>query len=225
MPPIPVLFEDDHLIAVDKPSGLLVHRSVESKDRVFLLQTVARRRGEHLFPVHRLDRAASGVILFGRSSEDARWIQTALHATDTKKEYFVLVRGPAPASGESERRLTDDHGVRRECRTTFVRERLFPYCSLLRVRIHTGRRHQIRRHLAHLALHVLGDTTYGKGRLNQLYREKYGLDRLFLHASSLELTHGVTGARLSVVAPVPAALAQVLAKLDTEAETLEALET
>ena len=222
LPPMPppdicVLHEDDHLIAVCKPSGLLVHRTKESTDQVVLLQETAAIVGHHLYPAHRIDRGASGVVFFGKRSEDARWLQASLQSSTAHKEYVVLVRGEAPERGESDRPLKDDDGVRRECRTTFVRERLFPYCSLLRVQIETGRRHQIRRHLAHLAHQVIGDTTYGKGRLNALYREKYGLHRLFLHAHTLELDHAPRGDRLRVVAPLRPELERTLAQLDAEA--------
>lgn len=220
MPPaglLRVLYQDEHLVAVSKPSGLLVHRSRESADRVFLLQELSRQVDRILYPVHRLDRAASGVIVFGSTSADARWLQAALADEAAVKEYLVLVRGTPAAEGSSERPLTDDQGVRREARTTFTCVEELGRFTLLRVRIHTGRRHQIRRHLAHLAHQVVGDTTYGKGRINQELRDRHALRRLFLHATRLVLQHGPKGSRLEIVDPLPQELERVLAGLRAEA--------
>lgn len=213
-PDVPILHQDEHVVAVNKPSGLLVHRSAESKDRVFLLQTVARVVGQPLYPVHRIDRAASGVVLFGMNPEDARWMQPSL--TAATKEYLVLVRGEAPDEGASDRPLQDDKRIPREAHSRFVCVERFARTSLLRVAITTGRRHQIRRHLAHLAHQILGDTTYGKGRLNQEFRDRFGLHRLFLHAHRIVLHHEPRGDDLEVVAPLAPELEAVLTRLREE---------
>ncbi len=213
-PEIPILHQDEHVVAVDKPSGLLVHRSAESTDRVFLLQTVARVVGRPLYPVHRIDRAASGVVLLGQSPDDARWLQGALAAA--RKEYLVLVRGQAPDEGASDRPLSDEKRIPREAHTRFVSVERFQRTTLLRVSITSGRRHQIRRHLAHLAHQILGDTTYGKGRLNQEFRDRFDLHRLFLHAHRIVLRHEPRGEDLEVTAPLAPELEAVLARLREE---------
>ena len=214
VPDIPILHQDEHVVAVNKPSGLLVHRSVESRDRVFLLQTVARLVGQPLYPVHRIDRAASGVVLLGMNPEDARWMQPALR--DATKEYLVLVRGSPPDEGSSDRPLSDEKKIKREAHTSFVVEERFLRTALLRVRITTGRRHQIRRHLAHLAHQILGDTTYGKGRLNQEFRDRYDLHRLFLHAARVRIHHEPRDEPLELEAPLAPELEAVLTRLRAE---------
>lgn len=212
-PEIEIVHRDDSIVAVSKPGGLLCHRSAESRDRVFLLQEVRRRLGAHLYPVHRLDRAASGILVMGLSPEAARGLQQALASPDARKEYLVVVRGSTPERWESSRPLTSDTGVVRPARTEFERIAEFSRLSLLRARLRTGRRHQIRRHLAHEAHQVLGDTTYGKGRINRFFRDEFGLPRLFLHASTLELRHPVTGRSIALRSPLAADLREFLGRL------------
>ena len=211
---IEILFEDASLLVVNKPSGLLVHRTLESRDQRFLLQELRNQiGGRHLYPVHRLDRAASGAIAFALSSEIARGLQESLSASDTEKEYLALVRGVAPEAGEIDRPLTSERGVAQEARTNFVRAESFERSTLLRVRILTGRRHQIRRHLSHIRHPILGDSTYGKGGINRLYRERYGLSRLFLHCHRLTFCHPVQKETLRIEAPLASDLEDVLKKV------------
>lgn len=191
----------------------MVHRSSESQDKVFLLQELSAQVGRFIYPVHRLDRAASGVIVFAFSSEDARLLQGTLNAEDARKEYLVLVRGSTPERWEVDRPLKNDAGVQQPSRSSFEKIAEFFRLSLLRATIFTGRRHQIRRHLARSAHQVLGDSSYGKGRINQFFRETYGLPRLFLHAARLELRHPRTGERLSLRAPLPQDLREFLTRL------------
>lgn len=212
--PLEILLEDEDLIACSKPPGLLVHRSAECADRTSLLQLLSAQTGRFLYPAHRLDRAASGAILFAFSSEAARGIQAALAAPEGRKEYLVLARGETSDPWVSERPLTSDAGVLQMARSEFRPLAAFGGVTLLEVRTLTGRRHQIRRHLAHAARHVIGDTTYGKGRINRWFREQHGLERLFLHARRVLLRHPRTGERLEVVAPLAPDLRAVLARLD-----------
>jgi tRNA pseudouridine65 synthase len=217
--PLEILHRDESIVVVNKPGGLLVHRSHESSDRVFLLQELARQLDRRVYPVHRLDRAASGAIAFALSSDSARNLQANLSAADSRKEYLALVRGSAPVAGVIERALTQH-----ACRSEFERLAEVSRCSLLRVRISTGRRHQIRRHLAHIHHQIIGDTTYGKGKINRFFRETYGLPRLFLHAWRLELRHPETGERLRIAAPLPADLREFLSRLpDVDAALLATL--
>ena len=208
LPDVPVLHRDEDLLAVDKPGGWLVHRSRESSDRRFLLQVLRDRMGRRLYPVHRLDRAASGVLLFAFAPPGAAALHAAL-AAGTKR-YVALVRGEIAEHGEIDRPLTDDRGVKREARTRWWRLECLDGFSVIEVEIDTGRRHQIRRHLAHLAHQIVGDTTYGKGRINRWLRDAFGLPRLFLHASRVELAHPSTGAPLALGAPLAADLAAFL---------------
>lgn len=218
-----ILHEDDFLVVVNKPGGLLVHRSRESSDRVFLLQELREQLGKHLFPIHRLDRAASGAIVFAFSSEIARALQESLGAEDAKKKYLALVRGITNAREIIDRPLSDDNGVSRSALTAFEKIADFRGLSLLCVTISTGRRHQIRRHLAHIKHQIIGDTTYGKGRINRSFREKYALPRLFLHASAIDIRHPHEG-RLQVRAPLMADLREFLQRLpEAPADLVETL--
>ncbi len=198
---------------VDKPSGILVHKSTESSDRTFLLQIVRNRVGQHVFPVHRLDRAVSGVIVFALSSEIARELQARLQKESSIKEYVALVRGTAPASGLIDHPLTDERGIKQTACTSFEKIGDFEQCSLLKVLIATGRRHQIRRHLSHIKHQILGDTQYGKGRINHFFRDHFGLSRIFLHARSLTFEHPTTSELMSVTSPIPDELEAVLKRL------------
>jgi len=210
---IAILYRDDALVVVDKPSGLLVHRSREAPDRRTLLPILREQLGRHLYPVHRLDRQASGTLAFALSPEAARGLQEALARSDAVKEYLVLVRGAPPPRFASDRPLTAASGVRRPARTGFETLESLPGVTLVRARLESGRRHQIRRHLAHLAHQVLGDTKYGKGGLNRLFRERYGLHRLFLHAERLAFAHPSGRGRVACHAALPADLRAVLQAL------------
>lgn len=208
-PAIAVLYRDDHVVALDKPPGLLVHRTPESRDRVFLLQTAAAQLGRYLYPIHRLDRATSGLILFGLSSEAARRFHDALAAPEARKRYLALARGDAPDRFASDRPLSG-----KPARTCFETLARFHRSSLLRATIASGRRHQIRRHAAHLAHHLIGDTSYGKGKINRSLRERHALPRLCLHAHQLALSHPFTGEPLRLTCPLAPDLAAFFMRLD-----------
>jgi tRNA pseudouridine65 synthase len=176
----------------------------------------------HVYPVHRLDRPVSGVVLFALSSASAAQFQEALGSGSCIKEYSALVRGEIGAAGRSERPLTNrDTGRIQEASTEWEPTRTWTVpshgpISLIRVRIHTGRRHQIRRHLAHERHAILGDTTHGKGGVNRFMREEFGLGRIFLHASRLALEHPETGMSLVVESSLPSDLARVLESLEAQ---------
>lgn len=213
-----VLFQDDALLAVSKPSGLLVHRGW-GRDRVTLVDLVAELLGAPtVYPLHRLDRGTSGVILFALSADTARTLRPAFEGGGATKRYLALVRGVPP-----EEVLVDHPIPRREKgprvdAQTLVRRlaviRAEPRTlSLVEATPRTGRLHQVRRHLKHLSHPVIGDANYGKGALNRAIAERYGLRRLALHAASLEVGHPVTGAPIRVDAPLPAGLAEPLERM------------
>ena len=212
--PIEVLYQDESLVVVNKPGGVLVHRTREAAhDNIFLIQELRNQLGFHVFPVHRLDRAASGALAFGCSSAAARALQAALGAPKTVKRYLVLCRGLTPERWEVDRPLSNAERGTQDARTEFETVAHFANMSLVRARLWTGRRHQIRRHLAHSAHQVIGDTTYGKGRINRSLREQYGLPRMFLHAQELSFPHPEHGDRLQIHAPLPKDLHEFLLRL------------
>jgi tRNA pseudouridine65 synthase len=210
-----ILHLDESVVVVAKPSGLLVHRTSSGSNEEALLQRLRDQLGRRVYPVHRLDRMASGLVAFGLDSRAAQGLQAGLQAADARKEYLVLVRNPCVAEFESRAPLLDDKGVLREAHSVLTRLAPFPEAraSLLCARIHTGRYHQIRRHMALAAHHVLGDTRYGKARENRFFTRRYGLARLFLHAWRLDIPRP-GGGRLVVTAPLAPDLRAVLERMD-----------
>lgn len=214
------LFRDEHLVVVDKPSGISVHRGWDpSRDHV-----VSRVKGElggvRVHPVHRLDRGTSGCLVLGLSEEVARVLGDAFAEGRVQKSYVALVRGRPP-----EARFTVDSPVpkdegseeRVEARTDFERlgslvlgERTV---TLVRAFPKTGRLHQIRRHLRHIHCSICGDTTYGDNKVNKLVRTELDLHRLALHAERIAFVHPANGERLEIEAPWPKDIPSTIAAL------------
>ncbi|HXA53751.1 MAG TPA: RluA family pseudouridine synthase [Solirubrobacteraceae bacterium] len=222
-PPLPftIAYEDEHLLVIDKPAGLVVHPARGHREGTLsqLLVGVPGGGGMGGDPqrpgiVHRLDRDTSGLLVVARSEEAHRLLQQALAARRIEREYLALVEGRPPArSGTIEAPIGRDPQVRtrmavggnfpRQARTHFTLERTLPAHSLLRVRLDTGRTHQIRVHMRAIGHPVAGDPEYGTaGTL--------GLERQFLHATRLSLPHPITAAALEVRSPLPADLAAAL---------------
>ena len=219
---IPILHLDDDLVVVSKPAGVVIHRDQYTRREEPMLQLVSTRLRRFIYPVHRLDRNTSGILCFALSSEAARHLQANLGASESSKRYLVLVRGTTEERFVSDRPLSNERREPRPACTEFERVAVFSRCSLLRARLRTGRRHQIRRHLGHLAHQVIGDSSYGKGRINAFFRETYGLPRMFLHAHHLTVAHPRTGETLRVDDPLPDDLRAFLGRLPDVDETLRA---
>lgn len=220
-PPLRVIYQDEGVVAVSKPSGLLVHRDDHHREADAALQIVRDQTGRFLYPFHRLDRATSGILLFAFSSPAAAAWQEALASDEAHKDYVTLMHWPGsvPDLGDAwtcEQPLHDEKDIARAARSEFVLAERFRHCALVACRIRTGRYHQIRRHANHSGRHILGDTTHGKGRINALYRERYRLHRLFLHLHRMRLCHPQTGLYLELSDPVPADLTSVLERLRAE---------
>jgi tRNA pseudouridine65 synthase len=215
MPGIEILYRDASLIAVSKPSGLAVHRGW-ARDASYAMTEVRDLLGQWVYPVHRLDRSASGVLVFGLSPETARALCEAFERHEVEKHYLALVRGAPEAELTIDHPLRPDNSDEPQPAVTHVR-RLAQYgrYAWVEARPVTGRLHQIRRHLKHVSCPLIGDVRYGKGEHNRLFREQYGLHRLALHAASLHLPHPVSGERLSFDAPLPIDLTSTLAQLDS----------
>jgi tRNA pseudouridine65 synthase len=198
-----LLYCDDRLAAFAKPSGLLVHRGW-GDDRVVALDLARDTLGAPVHPVHRLDRATSGVLLFARDPESAAAMGRLFEAGAVEKTYLALVRGVPPEAGVVDHPVPrTEGGPRVPAVTAFRRRCTVDRWSLVEARPRTGRLHQIRRHLKHLSHPIVGDVNYGKGDINRLFRERYGLCRLALHAAVLSFAHPFKGAAISIAAPLP----------------------
>lgn len=200
-----VVYEDDELIVINKPNGLLVHRSKLADDaKEFALQIVRDYVGSHVYPVHRLDRKTSGLLLFVK---DKKWLNNyreRLAHEKTVKTYSALVRGFFPSSIELDYPLNDEKGIPRESWTNFecIQHFEIPLSSgkydssrysLIKAYPKTGRMHQIRRHLNHLRHPIIGDRPHGCNKQNRFFQEKWGLKEMLLHAEELKLYNQSTG--------------------------------
>ena len=216
--PIPVLFADSVLLVVDKPSGLAVHRGWARETDV-LVARLERQSGQQVFPVHRLDRGTSGVQVLALDSETARRVSDSFAQGLVEKVYWALVRGVAPDEVWIDHAIpaSEDKDAPRVAAQTFVKRlRTFGRYSLVEARPKTGRLHQVRRHLKHISCPLIGDVNYGKGEHNRLFRTRYDLHRLFLHAVSLTLPHPRTNVLQTFHAPLSAELERVLEALAIE---------
>ena len=214
-----VAWEDEHLLVVDKPAGLVVHPGAghETGTLANALAGVAAGGDEELRPgiVHRLDRDTSGLLVVAKSEQAYEALAAAIREREVEREYLALVRGrPRSRSGRIDApigrdrheptRHSLDTDTPREAVTHFAVEELLPGYALLRVRLETGRTHQIRVHLAAIDLPVAGDPSYGG------VRGELGLERQFLHAARLAFAHPVTSERVEAASPLPGDLAAAL---------------
>jgi tRNA pseudouridine65 synthase len=207
-PALEIIHRDAHLVAINKPAGLPSHRGWAQDVRP-ALQRVRDQIGEQVFPVHRLDRATSGVLLFALSAEVARDMQPALAAGD--KRYLAVCRGHDEALTQVDHPLAKEPGAeRREAVTNFRWLGSFERYGLYEARPRTGRMHQIRRHLKHVSHPIVGDVRYGKGEHNRLFRERFGFHRLALHCQSLAFVHPRSGASLELNAALDPEFARLL---------------
>lgn len=207
---VEILYEDEWLIFLNKPSSLLVHPyPQETNEKINLLKIVRDHLGHYVYPVHRLDRPVSGVIVFCKKPELVKLLQDQWR-DEVEKKYLALVRGHPDKIGEFSFSLNNEQKVLQEAKTSFKILEYYPDCALAEIKIHTGRKHQIRRHFSRRMHHVIGDTRYGKGRINHYFRDEYGISRIFLHSYQLSVTHPVTEVRLIIKSELPLDLSNAL---------------
>ncbi len=229
-----ILYQDEWLVAVNKPSGWLVHRSwLDRDEKVVVMQTVRDQIGQHVFTVHRLDRPTSGVLLMGLSSETGRLLSQQFESHQIHKHYHAIVRGwledeatlDYPLREELDKIGDKFSRTDKEPQPALTHYRGIATCempvaigryssarySLVEMAPQTGRKHQLRRHMAHLRHPIIGDSKHGDLRQNRAAAEHFGCNRLMLHASSLELTHPVTGEALRIEAGLDTVWMQALA--------------
>lgn len=218
---LPVVYEDEFLIAVHKPAGLVVHASEDAPLRDTAIRRVRSQTGRKVFPCHRLDRPTSGLLLFAFSGQLARPVFEAFERREIHKSYWALCRGYLGEGQQELERAIDGRSALTRFRS--LREYLVPVgvgrypssrYSLVEARPVSGRRHQIRRHLKHLAHPVVGDSQHGDLEHNRFFRSFFGFGRLFLASRSLSLKHPVTGEDLELQAPLAWRLQACLEQLE-----------
>lgn len=235
-----ILYQCEHYIAVNKPAGMLVHRSwLDTHETVFLMQTLRDQIGQHVYPLHRLDRPTSGVILLALSSDSARRLAIQFEQQQIQKHYLAIVRGWTPSCDTINYPLQEqldaiadqqaDHNKAAQTAIThyqtlahselpFPSHPKFPTSrySLICATPQTGRKHQIRRHLKHIFHPIIGDTTHGDLRQNQAVRQFCGNNRLLLHAQSLSFQHPFSQQTINISAPTDSRWQQVCQDLQLQ---------
>jgi len=217
--PLTEIYRDPWLLVVHKPAGLLVHRSpIDKHETEFALQYArAMNGGEHVYPVHRLDRPTSGLLVFALDPQTASVFGQALMAGEVSKTYQAMVRGWVPEQGVIDHPLRDEPEDRRrkaepqperEARTRYRRLAMteIPVAiegphpssrySLVELKPETGRKHQLRRHMKHISHPIIGDANHGRGRHNRYFAERFGQGRLMLAATEMSFRHPVSGETL-----------------------------
>lgn len=205
-----ILFEDEQIIAIYKPNGLLVHRSKIAEDAdEFAVQLLRDQIGMHVYPAHRLDRKTSGVLLFAKNAEMNKILQEKFMLQEVKKVYKAIVRGYTDDSGTIDYALTRDDGKVQDAITQYKTiakselelpsgKFLTSRYSLVEVMPETGRMHQIRKHFAHIFHPIIGDRPHGCNKQNKLFLEKFQLKEMMLHAERLEFIHPITFVKVRI---------------------------
>ena len=227
-----VLYRDDRLIAIDKPSGWLVHRSnLDRHETRILVQALRDQIGHRVYPAHRLDKGTSGVLLFALDAEMAGALGEQFERNAVRKSYLAIVRGWPPERGVIDHPLTPEQDAYGDAGTQ-PQPALTEYCRLAKADFpvavdryptsryalvaltpHTGRRHQLRRHMKHIAHPIIGDATHGKGIHNRFFQTQFGCNRLLLACTQLCLRHPMDERDLCIRAPLDDAFTAVIRQL------------
>lgn len=219
-----ILYRDDELIAINKPAGMLVHRSwLDKHETVFAMQTLRDQIGQHVFPIHRLDRPTSGVLLFALNSDMARTMSQLFEQHQIQKSYLAVVRGYLEGEGRIDYplkvqldKIADKFSQEKEAQDAITDYKglatvEMPYpagkfqtarYSLVQLFPQTGRKHQLRRHMKHLFHPIMGDTNYGDLHQNRALIANTGCDRLFLHSNCLQFVHPKHLQNIEINAPL-----------------------
>lgn len=226
-----ILFSDPYFVAINKPEGILVHRTRISEDNVFVLQTLRDQISAQVFTIHRLDRATSGVIIFGKSSESAELLAEHFREKTIEKKYLALVRGWTDDSGTIDYPVRDQDRPGAELLPAVTHYRTLgrsevPHAignkhatarfSLVEAEPETGRRHQIRKHFAHILHPVIGDKRHGDNKHNAYFWKTLLLPRMLLHARLLAFRHPATGEDVRIEAPLDDLFVRALQVVELE---------
>ncbi|OCG21178.1 MULTISPECIES: tRNA pseudouridine(65) synthase TruC [unclassified Gilliamella] len=230
-----ILYQDDVLIAINKPSGWLVHRSwLDKNETVVVMQTLRDQIGQHVFPVHRLDRPTSGVLLFALSSKVARLMSEQFLTKKIEKNYYAIVRGYVEGEAvidyplvEELDKIADKFSHKNKSAqdaVTFyrgiskievpIKVGKFDTArySFIELKPKTGRKHQLRRHMKHIFHPILGDSKHGDLHQNRAFTDYFGIKRLMLHASVLKFTHPIEQKQMTINAQLDSSWKNILLK-------------
>ncbi len=211
-----IIYQDEVIVIVNKPTGLLVHRSPIAADASeFAIQVLRDQIGQKVFPVHRLDRKTSGLLVFALNEEVNKLMQVAFMNRAIEKKYLAIVRGFVAENGTIDYALTNEAGKVQDALTHYRLLQHFEIeipngkftsarYSLVEVEPETGRMHQIRKHFAHIFHPIIGDRPHGCNKQNKLFLEKWGMNSMLLHASELTFKHPLTNQEMTFKAPLPA---------------------
>lgn len=224
-----ILFEDEQLVIIDKPAGLLVHRTRQAfgEDENALIQ-LRDQIGSWVSPVHRLDRATSGILLFAKNEEILPVLKALFMDREIQKHYLTIVRGiPSEKEGLIDHPLHSERSNKRQEAQTRYRvlaESEIPFnstgryptsrYSIMEMDLLTGRTHQIRRHLAHIRHYILGDKKHGDNKQNIFFETQFGLQNLLLHSWKLGFIHPITKERIQISCPPPPHFQKIMLELN-----------
>lgn len=231
-----ILYQDSDYVAINKPSGLLVHRTDLARfETEFALQILRDQLGQSVYPVHRLDRPTSGVLIFALSSESAKCLAEEFSEKRVKKKYLAVVRGRSPEfcvvnhplkeelDAIADKKARQDKPAQeavtdvKTIATVELPFRIDRYpstrYSLVCAIPHTGRKHQIRRHMKHLNHPIIGDVNHGVGKHNRFFREQFQNQRLLLACTEISFHHPKTKQDVSIRAPLTRDFKEILEKL------------
>ncbi|MBD2753234.1 pseudouridine synthase [Spirosoma validum] len=211
--PLPLLYQSADLVAINKPHGLLVHRSpIASDASEFAVQLLRDQLGQRVYPVHRLDRKTGGVLLFALTEAMNSTMQILFAEGKVQKTYVAIVRGYTPDEQTIDYPLRRDDGTiqyavtflktlqRTEVPLPFGKHATSRY-SLVELTPTTGRMHQLRKHMAHILHPIIGDRPHGCNKQNKLFKDQFDMNTMLLHAQQIEFTHPVTSERITITAP------------------------
>jgi tRNA pseudouridine65 synthase len=220
-----IIYQDEVMVVINKPTGLLVHRSPIAADASeFAIQVLRDQLGQKVYPVHRLDRKTSGLLVFALNEEVNKHLQMAFMNRKIDKKYVALVRGFITEKGTIDYALTNEAGKVQDALTHFKLLQQFEIeipngkfttarFSLVEVEPETGRMHQIRKHFAHIFHPIIGDRPHGCNKQNKLFLEKWGMNSMLLHASELTFKHPVSDQEMTFEARLPADFKMTIERL------------
>jgi len=207
-----IIYQDEYLIAINKPHGLLVHQSSIARDATeFALQMLRDQVGRHVSPVHRLDRKTSGILLFALDKESEIAMHQQFMNGLTDKKYLAVLRGFSPDSMDIDYPLAKENGTMQDAFTSFrtlqraeidlaFGKHSTSRYSLVEAKPLTGRMHQLRRHFSHILHPIIGDRTHGCNKQNKFFKEQWDMTTMLLHASELSFVHPVTATKIHLKA-------------------------